>query len=78
MGAQPLPQGSLAVGTVRRLRTIDAEISGFVNADGGFIMPIKATDGDPDDPVDGQMYLSLFNNNIRVYVNSGWRTVAFV
>lgn len=77
MGALPLPEGTNAPDTARDLRIIDAGVFGTLNIGGRLILPVKATVGDPDDPVDGLMYVNLFSNTVRVYWGSTWHTLTW-
>lgn len=40
---------------------------------GSLVLPVKTTTGDPASPSEGQMYVNLFDNAIRVYADSAWR-----
>jgi hypothetical protein len=42
---------------------------------GGMNLPVKATAGDPTDPVEGLLYLNTGDNRLRVYADGAWRTL---
>ena len=40
------------------------------------VLPVKATTGDPDDPIEGQVYVNTLDNKVRVYADAAWRDLA--
>ena len=42
---------------------------------GGINLPVKPTKGDPDNAVDGVLYVNTFDHKLRVYANGDWRTL---
>jgi len=39
-------------------------------------LSFKATTGNPATPFEGMFVINSFDNNIKVYADSGWRTLA--
>lgn len=45
---------------------------GIVSFDGA----VKATTGDPGSPSEGQLTINTYDNVIKIYADSAWRTLA--
>ena len=48
------------------------EFSGNV----GIVLPVKTDTGDPATPAEGQMIVNTSDNNVQVYADGAWRTLA--
>jgi hypothetical protein len=42
----------------------------------GIVLPVKTDTGDPASPASGQLIVNEFDNNVQVYADGAWRTLA--
>jgi len=42
----------------------------------GVVLPVKTDTGDPSSPAEGQLIVNTFDNNVQVYADGAWRTLA--
>ena len=43
---------------------------------GTLILPVKTSTGDPASPIEGQIYVNILANKVRVYADGAWRDLA--